>query len=1209
MRTLFGLIPFYGGGEGPMDQMVKSTLASVKPNTIDVRDQEGNTLLILACQHACDDLVDAILTKGADPLSTNGVGISPLHYACYVDSSSRDTVEALLWRGADTSVTETTYGCTPLHYAAGAGDEELCTLLLEYGADPRIQDYYGCTPVQYARSASHDAVASLLGGDDDLLMEDGEGFVGYTDGGELGGVNGGGYKGFISGGLWVRNIDPETGLAYHMNDETGESWWETDLTDVARDFLATTKPNGDGETKGDEGGAASVEKLPPGVREWLLQQQLRSCLINLFSRADPLRLTEVDLLMEREKGDFKGMLHALLERYGGKEFASVKEGLMAKLDALGAASIMPLVSDGPLGAESGSDDEEASVKVMSACPGASDAQHSELRNAQTPPSINSPLPNDKFQVLDPESLDFQGVQNSFSSLLATGTTTSSSTTALAPPKINSSGATTNGSGVAKAAGLLRRVDTAFIRAEGERKLQEKLARLKQDLGEEREKQKESMQEKESAIKDLEQQLKKREDALAKAREEAREHAVYEGKAELQAQLADGQVGQSVKEKVVEDIARLKGAVAGERAKLSHINEALEAMKGTVEERAEKQAASEAERQARLESLRAQGKQELESIREDFKANNLKTEEEWRMEREELEEGLTKQVDEAKALLKETKEGAAQVLEGARGALEKATEEAQQVQKQTEEAQAWMALRQEEHGNARKVEQANRQLNTSLRREMERAKQARFLMAETTTLPTIGAAGGLDELLHNQLVDMKGQARVYARVRPMNEHEKSASCKEVCLKDGKQTLALLTGERQHWDYTLVFQSGSSEADGGLAQGQTELHQEMSSLGTSLADGHNVLLLASGAARSGKSLTLIGDPEEAKEPGGFFMPEVAGGKGPEGDGGCGEGAGSGAGGAGERKSKKGKASKGGNGHGSVEGVARVKSRAGLLPRITAEVFATLTNRQSQCHFTVSFSAVSVSAGSAPSPPQVRCLLPPSAGLADTGASGVGGDGATTCTGRSDDTRGGERKEAGMTPSGPTMEDSLWKRSVQACTAAEVASLMEAARVEGGETAAGMAWHLVSRVLVRSVNHCTKEVLVSELVMVELAEEVPGSLWAKRLASAVQAHASAAVPAGTSGSVAAGEDPLLQMVEGCLRDTGKVVTLLCVSPADSQVSATESVLRFGDTCKATGEGGASQLRELKKELARLKKSKKGGKKQAPSQLPRPAGAGKRA
>lgn len=54
MRTLFGLIPFYGGEDSPMDQMVKSTLATVGSNNIDVRDQEGNTLLILACQHSCE---------------------------------------------------------------------------------------------------------------------------------------------------------------------------------------------------------------------------------------------------------------------------------------------------------------------------------------------------------------------------------------------------------------------------------------------------------------------------------------------------------------------------------------------------------------------------------------------------------------------------------------------------------------------------------------------------------------------------------------------------------------------------------------------------------------------------------------------------------------------------------------------------------------------------------------------------------------------------------------------------------------------------------------------------------------------------------------------------------------------------------------------------------------------------------------------------
>lgn len=33
-------------------------------------------------------------------------------------------------------------------------------------------------------------------------------------------------------------------------------------------------------------------------------------------------------------------------------------------------------------------------------------------------------------------------------------------------------------------------------------------------------------------------------------------------------------------------------------------------------------------------------------------------------------------------------------------------------------------------------------------------------------------------LHNQIEDTKGQARTYARVRPMDAQEKDAGCKEV-----------------------------------------------------------------------------------------------------------------------------------------------------------------------------------------------------------------------------------------------------------------------------------------------------------------------------------------------------------------------------------------------------------------------------------------------
>lgn len=72
---------------------------------------------------------------------------------------------------------------------------------------------------------------------------------------------------------------------------TGESWWESDLLVVAKEYLANV-PAADGS-------GTSLSAAPPlAVREWLVQEQVRSWLVAIFSRADPLRLMEVDLVMQ-----------------------------------------------------------------------------------------------------------------------------------------------------------------------------------------------------------------------------------------------------------------------------------------------------------------------------------------------------------------------------------------------------------------------------------------------------------------------------------------------------------------------------------------------------------------------------------------------------------------------------------------------------------------------------------------------------------------------------------------------------------------------------------------------------------------------------------------------------------------------------------------------------------------------------------------------
>lgn len=52
---------------------------------------------------------------------------------------------------------------------------------------------------------------------------------------------------------------------------------------------------------------------------------------------------------------------------------------------------------------------------------------------------------------------------------------------------------------------------------------------------------------------------------------------------LQAALADDSAGQEASDRLSEEISQLKARVASERMRFSHITEALEAAKGSIEE--------------------------------------------------------------------------------------------------------------------------------------------------------------------------------------------------------------------------------------------------------------------------------------------------------------------------------------------------------------------------------------------------------------------------------------------------------------------------------------------------------------------------------------------------------------------------------------------------------------------------------------------------
>lgn len=394
--------------------------------------------------------------------------------------------------------------------------------------------------------------------------------------------------------------------------------------------------------------------------------------------------------------------------------------------------------------------------------------------------------------------------------------------------------------------------------------------------------------------------------------------------------------------------------------------------------------------------------------------------------------------------------------------------------------------------------------------------------------------------------------------PRFDHSMLHSMRQVCLRDGKQTLALLTAAQQHWTYTQVFQNPLADLAGTTA-GQTELHKEVAGLGTTLADGHNILLLAAGASRSGKTFTLVGEPDETTRPTAestasgsclFFLAEV-----PSEDGGGTSGMAPVAAEA-RKVPKKGKGKGGGGGTGGGAeslhdggggGVAaKATPLAGIFPRLLAEAFATLNHRVAQCAFVVWVSAAAVSMSGPPDAASsrgttVESLLPPSDPPPRAGGGGQVEDEAGAVP------KGQKQKEErdpGLPPRAPPEDDGRWGGAVAASSPQEVMEIVTNARSRArlSEGAAGELRenrHFLFRVRVELVNRSSNEVSSCEMVVVELAEEKTGEAWPAGLAEAVRAHAAAASANSNKLDEATG---LLGMVGACLTDTAKVI-LRCV------------------------------------------------------------------
>ena len=147
-------------------------------NRITLPQNKGNNLLFHSISHInIQDIISLLNDKEADINARNINGSTPLHFAVF--SENPTLVSIILSYNPNPSPQENydTGEKTPLHYAVEKDLFEICSKLLDFGANCNSKDKRGLTPLHYAaRFGRKDIVNLLLASGADVNQRDENGF-------------------------------------------------------------------------------------------------------------------------------------------------------------------------------------------------------------------------------------------------------------------------------------------------------------------------------------------------------------------------------------------------------------------------------------------------------------------------------------------------------------------------------------------------------------------------------------------------------------------------------------------------------------------------------------------------------------------------------------------------------------------------------------------------------------------------------------------------------------------------------------------------------------------------------------------------------------------------------------------------------------------------------------------------------------------------
>ena len=138
-------------------------LVRAQPELMQAWSPDGFTALHLAAFFGQPEMVALLLKYGAvvNTTARNPMKVMPLHSAAA--ARNLKSVELLLEHGADVKVQQQG-GWTALHAAAHHGDVAMAKMLLAHGADPKDTNDEGKTALDLAVADGHEEVARVLRG-------------------------------------------------------------------------------------------------------------------------------------------------------------------------------------------------------------------------------------------------------------------------------------------------------------------------------------------------------------------------------------------------------------------------------------------------------------------------------------------------------------------------------------------------------------------------------------------------------------------------------------------------------------------------------------------------------------------------------------------------------------------------------------------------------------------------------------------------------------------------------------------------------------------------------------------------------------------------------------------------------------------------------------------------------------------------------------